>query len=122
MPTGNMEQTVLDELNAVAKTANFNTQWRNASNIRMLALYNRITAATGTNPYVVATLEGTSDDDPNNGSPTPYPLKTLFSSATTGDFVSRIIQSELDRYWRIALVITGTTPSFTLRSAWAGRS
>jgi hypothetical protein len=122
MGTGNMEQTILDELNGVAKTAAFSTQWRNASNIRMLALYNRVTAVSGTTPYCVATLEGTSDDDPNNGSPTAYPLATLFATGSTGDFVTRILESDLDRYWRITLAITGTTPSFTLRAAWAGRS
>lgn len=122
MGTGNMEQTVLDELNGVAKTANFNTQWRNASNIRMLAVYLGITAFTGTNPYLIATIEGTSDDSPNSGSPIAYPIGTIIATAGTGNWVKRILESNLDRYWRIALTITGTTPSATLRAAWAGRS
>ena len=65
-----------------------------------------ITAASGTTPNLVLTVQ----DSPDNSS---WTTRDTFPTQTTTATVTRALPSGLARYVRVAWTITGTTPSFT---------
>jgi hypothetical protein len=65
-----------------------------------------ITAASGTTPNLVLTLQ----DSPDGST---WTTRDTFPAQTTTATVTRALPSGLDVYQRYAWTITGTTPSFT---------
>jgi hypothetical protein len=65
-----------------------------------------ITAASGTTPNLVLTLQ----DSPDGSS---WTTRDTFPAQTTNAQVTRALPSGLDVWQRYAWTITGTTPSFT---------
>lgn len=111
------QQTVVA---SAARTTSSNsgtiTGWaRNGNSVGSPQARLSITAASGTSPQLVLTVQDSPDD-------VTYTTRDTFPTQTTTATVTRSLPSGLDRYQRVAWAITGTTPSFTFSVQFASSS
>lgn len=118
--TGNVEVTPV--LSSEAKTASFNTNWFKVAQLRALYWYLNIEAVSGTTPFLLGKVQGAHTVTSGVAVGTISDLGTLVSGSVVANFRKPLLDSDFDRYTRVAFTITGTTPSFTLSNWWAGRS